>query len=488
MEIGVKALQAGRIEAVYCTAGKPAAAGDLLLALRPAAEHDASGIAQLLDAYRAGATDPRKVVEELIARKHEADAFNVWICRVDDARLAQSRRGTGAAVARLTAAVRHPVRHQGQHRLRARCPPRRVARHSATRQPSPRMWCSDWWTQAPWSLGKTNLDQFATGLVGTRSPYGVCRNRFDPAYISGGSSSGSALAVALGQASFALGTDTAGSGRVPAAFNNLVGYKPTLGRLSTRGMVPACLSLDAMSIFASTADDAALVAQDRRRPGPAGSLVAGARRCARSRLVTTRAVPLCRAAGCAARIHGQCRIRAAVRPGRSRTSAKLGGEPVSVDISPLLRMRKAAVPGTVGCRTLPCSPAPDRIQPGGAAAGYARHHRRWRKAHRARCVSRAVPAAGTAPGCRGDMGTGGRCCCCPPHRRISRLTKWRQNPSRATRDLGYYTNFVNLMDLAAVAVPAGFTARGLPFGVSLIGPAWTDDDLLRLAVAHAARP
>ena len=111
------------------------------------------------------------------------------------------------------------------------------------------------------AIGKTNLDQFATGLVGTRSPYGVCRNSFDPRYISGGSSSGSAVAVALGQVSFALGTDTAGSGRVPAAFNNLVGYKPTLGRLSTRGMVPACRSLDAISIFALTANDAAVVAQ-----------------------------------------------------------------------------------------------------------------------------------------------------------------------------------------------------------------------------------
>ena len=109
------------------------------------------------------------------------------------------------------------------------------------------------------ALGKTNLDQFATGLVGTRSPYGACRNAFDPAYISGGSSSGSAVAVALGLASFALGTDTAGSGRVPAAFNNLVGYKPTSGSLSMRGVVPACRSLDTVSIFALIAEDAARV-------------------------------------------------------------------------------------------------------------------------------------------------------------------------------------------------------------------------------------
>ena len=106
-------------------------------------------------------------------------------------------------------------------------------------------------------LGKTNLDQFATGLVGTRSPYGEGKNSFNPDYISGGSSAGSAIATALGQVSFALGTDTAGSGRVPAALNNLVGHKPTKGLLSTRGVVPACRTLDCVSIFALSCDDAA---------------------------------------------------------------------------------------------------------------------------------------------------------------------------------------------------------------------------------------
>jgi allophanate hydrolase len=108
-------------------------------------------------------------------------------------------------------------------------------------------------------LGKTNLDQFATGLVGTRSPHGSPRSVFNADYISGGSSSGSAVAVAAGIVSFALGTDTAGSGRVPAAFNNIVGLKPTRGLLSTRGVVPACRSLDCVSIFALTAADAEAV-------------------------------------------------------------------------------------------------------------------------------------------------------------------------------------------------------------------------------------
>src|SRR5205814_2265898 len=108
-------------------------------------------------------------------------------------------------------------------------------------------------------IGKTNLDQFATGLVGVRSPYGVPRNPYHPEMIPGGSSSGSGVAVAAGLVSFALGTDTAGSGRVPAAFNNIVGLKPTRGLISTRGVVPACRSLDCVSVFALTASAAAAV-------------------------------------------------------------------------------------------------------------------------------------------------------------------------------------------------------------------------------------
>jgi allophanate hydrolase len=108
-------------------------------------------------------------------------------------------------------------------------------------------------------VGKTNLDQFATGLVGVRSPYGVPRNPFDPAYIPGGSSSGSAVAVASGLVAFSIGTDTAGSGRVPASFGNIVGLKPTHGLVSTNGVVPACPTLDCVSIFALTVEDAAAV-------------------------------------------------------------------------------------------------------------------------------------------------------------------------------------------------------------------------------------
>jgi allophanate hydrolase len=122
-------------------------------------------------------------------------------------------------------------------------------------------------------IGKANLDQFATGLVGVRSPYGVPANSFNPAYIPGGSSSGSAVAVAAGLVSFSLGTDTAGSGRVPAAFNNIVGLKPTRGLLSTRGVVPACRSLDCVSIFGLTAAGRPVLSPRRAAGARAAALV-----------------------------------------------------------------------------------------------------------------------------------------------------------------------------------------------------------------------
>ena len=186
------------------------------------------------------------------------------------------------------------------------------------------------------ALGKTNLDQFATGLVGTRSPYGACRNAFDPAYISGGSSSGSAVAVALGLASFSLGTDTAGSGRVPAAFNNLVGYKPTLGSLSMRGVVPACRSLDAMSIFALTAEDAAQRGPRRGEIRRSRSMVADRR--SRARVLVSGAAPTFRfAVPRAAQLEffGNAAY-ASLFDAAVQRLRDLGGEACEVDIEPLL--------------------------------------------------------------------------------------------------------------------------------------------------------
>lgn len=327
-------------------------------------------------------------------------------------------------------------------------------------------------------LGKTNLDQFATGLNGTRSPYGACRNAFDARYVSGGSSSGSAVAVATGQASFALGTDTAGSGRVPAAFNNLVGLKPTRGLLSTRGVVPACRSLDCVSIFALTAADAAQVygaalggegdAAYGRAPEPHGFDFGSS---AVFRFGIPRADQLAFFGDDAyARL-----FDAAVAQ-----LERLGGERHVVDFQlffdaarllyegPWVAERYHAIRGFIERR-------PDALLPvireiiGSAAqqrsvdAFDAFHRLAVLKRH---CdgVLAAVdvmltPTAGFIPTIEATLA----------------------EPVRVNSALGIYTNFMNLLDYAAVAVPAGCRGDGLPFGVTLFAPSHQDVPLLRLA-------
>ncbi|MEO6186175.1 MAG: allophanate hydrolase [Steroidobacteraceae bacterium] len=335
------------------------------------------------------------------------------------------------------------------------------------------------------AIGKTNLDQFATGLVGTRSPYGVCHNSFDARYISGGSSSGSAVAVALGQVSFALGTDTAGSGRVPAAFNNLIGYKPTLGRLSTRGMLPACRTLDAISIFALTASDAVRVAHSAAGFDPGDPWSRNARLADRRGWSYQDAfrfgVPLPSQRD----LFGNIAYAQLLEASISRCAA-LGGIAVEVDIEPLLQVARLLYEGPwVAERYLAVQhllendpealhPVTRRIiEPGRDASALDAFRAQYRLQEQAAIARRIweqvdvllLPTAGS-------------------HYTIAEVLA---EPLLLNSNLGRYTNFVNLLDLAAVAVPAGFTQQGLPFGVTLIAPAWQDDELLRLAGRlHAA--
>src|SRR6187549_213120 len=329
------------------------------------------------------------------------------------------------------------------------------------------------------AVGKTNLDQFATGLVGTRSPYGICRNAFDADYLSGGSSSGSALAVALGMASFSLGTDTAGSGRVPAAFNNLVGYKPTLGSLSMRGVVPACRSLDAMSIFALTAEDAARVAAVAVKFDAADAW---------SR---TAQLPARRGWGRGAKFHfGVPRAPqpeffsnpsyAELFDASVQRLRELGGEALQVDIEPLLETarllyegpwvaeRYLATESLLAARPEAMLDVTRQIISGGANP---KAIDAFRAQYRLKdLIRRTQPIWETA-----------QLLLLPTAGTHYRIDDEQANPIRLNSTLGRYTNFVNLMDLAAVAVPAGFVPAGLPFGVSLIAPAWSDADLLALA-------
>jgi allophanate hydrolase len=216
------------------------------------------GVHALRARYRLGSLTCRSVIEEVLARIAAAGDDKVWLARVpDDALLAEAdtldRTGDRSLpLFGVPFAVKDNIDVAGLPTTAA-CPgfayEAEVSAEAVERLVA----------AGAIVIGKTNLDQFATGLVGVRSPYGVPRNPFDAGYIPGGSSSGSAVAVSAGLVSFSLGTDTAGSGRVPAGFNNIVGLKPTPGAISTEGLVPACRSLDCVSVFALSCADAASV-------------------------------------------------------------------------------------------------------------------------------------------------------------------------------------------------------------------------------------
>jgi allophanate hydrolase len=328
-------------------------------------------------------------------------------------------------------------------------------------------------------VGKTNLDQFATGLVGARSPYGAPGCVFNRSYVSGGSSSGSAVAVGAGLVAFALGTDTAGSGRVPAAFNGLVGHKPTKGRWSVRGLVPACASLDCITVFTDSAADAALVdavaagfdAEDpwsRAEAGAAEPLGAA----------FTFGVPYAEQLQFLGDLEAEAKFAEAVE-----RLVRAGGRPVAVDIEPLLAAarllysgpwvaeRTAAVETLLTRNPTAIHPVVRAIVQGGlgvsgvetfrgvyALQAYARQAQAlWSKVD--------VLLTPTAP-------------------TVYRLAEVLAEPFALNANLGLYTNFVNLLDMSAVAVPAGYRANGTGFGVTLIGPAFADARLLALAVRY----
>jgi allophanate hydrolase len=329
-------------------------------------------------------------------------------------------------------------------------------------------------------VGKTNMDQFATGLVGTRSPYGACSSVFDEKYISGGSSSGSAVAVALGLVDFALGTDTAGSGRVPAAFNGIVGLKPTRGLLSTRGVVPACRSLDCVSIFARDGFTAGKVLEVAKGFDPEDPFSRAARVGedanpwigGRFRFGVPSEKEL--------QFFGDDEAAELYEKALMQVEEHCGAERVEIDYSifrevaallysgPWVAERLAVVRGFMENHAEEMNPAVRQIVEGAKKytavdafeAGYKlRELRRAAEAEWRKIEVMVLPTTGTIY----------------THEQIA------AEPFALNSNLGYYTNFVNLMDLAAVAVPAGFRANGLPFGISLIGRAFSDWALLQIA-------
>ncbi len=333
-------------------------------------------------------------------------------------------------------------------------------------------------------VAKANLDQFATGLNGSRSPYGIPSSVFDSGRVSGGSSSGSAVAVASGLVPFSLGTDTAGSGRVPAGFNNLVGIKPTRGLLSGAGMLAACRTLDCVSIFAASVGDARLVASIAAgldaadpfsRPAPADLWDGGFAASFRFGVVGEPMLARCEPAVATAYTESVRRLEA------------LGGVAVPIDYAPFeeaarllydgpwVAERLAAIRSFAAERLDAIHPVVREIVLGGARYSAV-------DAFEGQYRLKALQAAAAPVWQDVDfllLPTA------PEHPTIESMLA---DPVGCNARLGLFTNFVNLMDLAAVAVPAGFSG-GLPVGVTLVGPAFSDGSLARIADSlHRADP
>lgn len=329
-------------------------------------------------------------------------------------------------------------------------------------------------------LGKTNLDQFATGLVGTRSPYGEVPNTFDDAYVSGGSSSGSASVVARGIVPFALGTDTAGSGRVPAGFNNLVGLKPTPGSVPMQGVLPACSSLDVVSVFALTVADAAQVMALIEGRDAQAPLQSHAPRPGWFHRGTPRfAVPA------SPQVDAALGYDQAFSQALTRLEA-LGGSPKSIDMQPFFDVAKLLYDGPWVAERYAVVESlmqrePSAIDPvvrGVIAA--ARGHDAV-SAFRGRYALETLRAAIEPLWREFDVLVVPTAPTCPTRAQVA------ADPVGRNSALGCYTNFVNLLGLAAIAVPAGFTEGGLPFGVTFIALGGSDAALAALAAQWEAQ-
>jgi allophanate hydrolase len=438
-------------------------------------------IAALRCDYLSGARTPAGVIEGIFARIRAEGLAPVWISVVDQHSALTRAKNVDFSLplAGVPFAVKDNIDFEGLPTT-AGCP---SFAHPASRSATVVQRLLD---AGAILIGKTNMDQFATGLVGTRSPYGACSNVFDASYVSGGSSSGSAVAVASRLCAFSLGTDTAGSGRIPAAFNNLVGLKPTRGLLSTAGVVPACQSLDCVSIFATSADDAGIVWSVAQGSDPLDPY-------SRTFSPGAGAAPWLASAfrfgvpeESDLRFFGDAETPGLYRQAIRRMEDR-GGTRVTIDFTPFREAAELLYSGpwvaerfaAVGDFILQGLDGVDEtvgtIIKSGANYGAADA---YRAAYRLEDLKRdaakqwanidvlLLPTAGT----------------------IYKKDTVAADPVRLNSNLGYYTNFANLMDLAAIAVPAGFRSDGLPFGVSIVAPAFADRALVALGKRFLHEP
>jgi allophanate hydrolase len=437
--------------------------------------------AALRGGYAVGAFSPEEVVREVYARIAARGNDKVWIHLAPEGEASAAARALGERdpaslpLYGLPFAIKDNIDWAG-HPTTAGCPDYRYVPERSAAVVERLI------AAGAIPVGKTNLDQFATGLVGTRSPYGAPSSVFDPRYIAGGSSSGSAVAVAAGLVGFALGTDTAGSGRVPAAFNNIVGLKPSRGLVSNRGVVPACRSLDCVSIFALTTADALEVL--RVAAGDDAEDPFSRPEADRTPLAWVAAPPRFRfgvPAPDRLEFFGNPHNPALFAAARAALE-ELGGTAVEIDDAPFvetarllyegpwLAERYAAIGEFLRAQPDALHPVTRAIVEQGARPPAVEAFQAY---YRLKALRRAVarvwtevhallmPTAGTA----------------------YTLSEVEAEPLRLNANLGRYTNFVNLLDLCGVAVPAGFAPDGLPFGVTLLAPAFREAALAALADA-----
>lgn len=443
---------------------------------------DITSITALQQHYLEGRLTPAQLIAEVSRRIDASDRPEVWITRVPRAmlqaqaeRLEQARQEHGAAVLQhlplfgIPYAVKDNIDVAGLPTTAA-CP-------AFAYTPAVSATVVDKLQAAGAILiGKTNLDQFATGLVGTRSPYGAVRNAAHPDYVSGGSSSGSAVAVALELVTFSLGTDTAGSGRVPAGFNDLVGLKPTRGLISARGVFPACRTLDCVSVFAHSVADAWRVLHSAAGPDAADAY--------------SRAVPMLGVKRRGYRIaipdvlefHGDLQAELAFNAALATLTQLPATEIVRIPFAPFAQAaqllyagpwvaeRRAAVGAFFDAQPEALDPSvrtilaqADDFNAVDTFNGIYRLAELRAQAERLLdgIDFLVVPTTPTMP----------------------TLAALAQEPILRNSELGTYTNFVNFFDMAALAIPSAARADGLPAGITLIGPAGSDH---RLAAAGEA--
>lgn len=451
----------------------------------PASPAESLEISRLARAYSSGAQTPLSVVEAILQRIDERGDDKVWIHRpACEAILERAHFLTSLDADKRKTLPLYGIPFAVKDNIDVAGQPTTAACPAYAYEASEDAYVVRLLTDAGAILiGKTNLDQFATGLVGTRTPFGPCPNAFDPAYISGGSSAGSAVAVAAGLVSFALGTDTAGSGRVPAALNNIVGLKPTRGLLSTRGVVPACRTLDCVSIFALTALDAQAVLSVASQHDPDEPYSR------QSPTSDSMVVPRADLDGISLAVPRDEDLeffrdeQAATLYQQAVASVeRMGAKVEPIDFGPFTEAALLLYEGPwVAERYLVVRDLlerdPEALHPATRAIveTSAKHSAADAFAAQYRIADLRRQAE--------QILAGKDALLIPTTPTIYTIAELEKDPIRLNSNLGIYTNFLNLFDMAGVAVPAGLRIGGLPFGVTLAGPAFSDSSLLELGDA-----